>query len=266
VTSKVNVSLLAAIALVASTPITPLRAQQPAPSSQGPQAPSGNVSQPSGTAVQTPNRGESPEFTQIVAAVIGRENQLLKNLGTYTPRVETYIQEYRPDSELGSVPVKDHYFLGRIDFRRGIAVRSFLPQPGLGKRIERDFTDEISRLYSVHYQPNAFAYTVAMDTSRFDRQHYQFDFVRREFLGDIRCLVFDVKPKPHAGIGLFEGRIWVEDRDDNIVRSTALMRGRRDSLRIFTLTAGARISSPAFGFRFTFTVRNQISSTRSIEP
>ena len=57
-----------------------------------------------------------------------------------------------------------------------------------------------------------------MDTARFDRQHYQFDFVRREFLGDVRCLVFDVTPRSHSGTGLFEGRIWVEDQEDHIIR------------------------------------------------
>jgi hypothetical protein len=220
-TSKVNTTLLAAVALAAATSTKPVRAQQPNPSSQGSQTSAGGLTQPTGSQVQTPfspNGGESPEFARIVDTVVGRENQLMKNLRSYGPRVESYIQEYRPDSELGSVPVNDHYFLGRIDFRRGIAVRSFLPQPGLGKRIVQDFTEQISRLYSLRYQPSAFAYTIAMDTSRFDRRHYQFDFVRREFLGDIRCLVFDVKPKPGAGIGLFEGRIWVEDRDYNIVR------------------------------------------------
>src|SRR5439155_974845 len=67
-------------------------------------------------------------------------------------------------------------------------------------------------------QPRSFAHTIIMDTSRFDRQHYDFQFVRREFLGEIRCLVFDVAPQKHAGTDLFKGRIWAEDQDYNIVR------------------------------------------------
>jgi hypothetical protein len=171
--------------------------------------------------VQTPfsaSRGESPEFTRVVNTIIARENQLVKSLGNYSPRVETYIQDIRPDPELGAVPVNDHYFLGRIDFKRGVDVRSFLPEAGFSTRILTDFAKEISRLYSIRYEPDAFAYTIAPDTSRFDRQHYDFEFVRHEFLGDVRCVVFDVKPKPHAGVGLFEGRIWAEDQDYNIVR------------------------------------------------
>jgi len=42
--------------------------------------------------------------------------------------------------------------------------------------------------------------------------------VRREFLGDTRCLVLDVSPRKGAGSGRFLGRIWVEDQDFNIVR------------------------------------------------
>lgn len=213
------------LALFAVTIVASARGQQQAaqtPGAAGPaEATPGYTPQPSESQVQTPfspQPGESPQLTQIVNTIIARENQLVRNLRNYKPRVETYIQDMRPDPELGVVPVSDHYFLGSLDFNRGLDVRSFLPEPGLGTRMVKDFGGEFSRIYSLHYQPQAFAYTIVMDTGRFDRKHYQFEFVRREFLGDVRCLVFDVKPRPHAGVGLFEGRIWVEDQDFNIVR------------------------------------------------
>jgi hypothetical protein len=188
---------------------------------QATQAGSGHTPQASEADVQTPsspNPGESPEFTRIVNSFIARENRLIANLRNYSPRVETYIQDMRPDPELGAVPVHDHYFLERLDFKKGLVVRSLLPQSGGGSHLAKGFGSDLSRLYSMRYQPAAFAYTIVMDTGRFNRQHYDFEFVRREFLGDVRCLVFDVKPKRHAGMGLFEGRIWVEDQDYNIVR------------------------------------------------
>jgi protein involved in polysaccharide export with SLBB domain len=43
-------------------------------------------------------------------------------------------------------------------------------------------------------------------------------YVRREFLGEVRCLVFDVAPVNRQQAGKFVGRIWVEDRDAAIVR------------------------------------------------
>jgi hypothetical protein len=52
----------------------------------------------------------------------------------------------------------------------------------------------------------------------FDRQHYRIEYLRREFLGEVRCLVFDVDPLPNAGKGRFVGRIWVEDQEYHIVR------------------------------------------------
>jgi hypothetical protein len=49
-------------------------------------------------------------------------------------------------------------------------------------------------------------------------KNYQLEYVRREFLGDIRCLVFDVSPRDRKSVGRFIGRLWVEDRDFHIVR------------------------------------------------
>ncbi|HXJ94791.1 MAG TPA: M48 family metalloprotease [Terriglobia bacterium] len=186
-----------------------------------PQVQPGYSPQDGETQVQAPfssNAGESAELTRIVNSFIARENQLVKNLRNYTPRVETYIQDMRPDPELGAVPVHDHYYLERLDFKKGFDVHSLLPGPDGGSRLAKDLGSDFSRLYSLHYEPGAFAYPIVMDMSRFNRQHYNFEFVRREFLGDIRCLVFDVKPKPHAGVGRFGGRIWVEDQDYNVVR------------------------------------------------
>ena len=59
---------------------------------------------------------------------------------------------------------------------------------------------------------------VYADRTDFDRDHYDFRYARREFLGDVRCLVFDVTPKKGSGKGRFLGRIWVEDQGYNIVR------------------------------------------------
>ena len=58
-----------------------------------------------------------------------------------------------------------------------------------------------------------------IDPSGFDQQHYDFSFVRREFLGSVRTWVFDVHPKADVkGIGRFYGRIWIEDEGGNVVR------------------------------------------------
>jgi hypothetical protein len=76
----------------------------------------------------------------------------------------------------------------------------------------------VTKLFKFEYQPLGFSWMIFADREDFDRNHYEFKYVRREFLGDVRCLVFDITPKKDAGKGRFVGRIWVEDQDYNIVR------------------------------------------------
>src|SRR5580700_9926670 len=52
----------------------------------------------------------------------------------------------------------------------------------------------------------------------FQKKYYKFTFVRREFLGEVRCLVIDIQPREDQKVSRFMGRIWVEDQDYNIVR------------------------------------------------
>jgi hypothetical protein len=70
----------------------------------------------------------------------------------------------------------------------------------------------------VSYFPEGFAQMALIDTRNFDRKTYKFDYVRREFLGDVRCLVFDLSPVDSEQPGKFIGRIWVEDQGSFIVR------------------------------------------------
>ena len=46
----------------------------------------------------------------------------------FTPMVETYIQNLKPDQELGDVPVSDSYFIGRLGTRPTRAVEHQLPR------------------------------------------------------------------------------------------------------------------------------------------
>ena len=152
-------------------------------------------------------------FDAVVDRVIEREHFFLTQVRKQHPLIETYIQNTRKDEELGEVPSSDRYFLGRLDLSNGTRDDSFLGQPGFGSR----FLSKLTTFYSLKFLPLGFAQMVILD-SDFERQYYDFRFVRREFMGEVRCIVIDVQPKPHAGNGRFVGRIWVEDRDYNIVR------------------------------------------------
>ena len=72
-------------------------------------------------------------------------------------------------------------------------------------------------MYALQFLPLGFAQMVVVD-SDFQKRNYDFTFVRREFLGEMRCLVIDLHPKEGDKTARFLGRIWVEDQDYNIVR------------------------------------------------
>lgn len=154
-------------------------------------------------------------FDQVVDRITSREQENLKELRKYTPVVETYIQNMKLDPNYGPVPDTDKYFLGRMEMSNGgMRNRSYLKQAGFLKKM----ADTLTSVYSIHYMPLGFMSMIVLDGQSFDRAHYDFKYVRREFLGDVRCLVIDVSPKPRSGQGRFLGRIWVDDQDYNIVR------------------------------------------------
>ena len=151
---------------------------------------------------------------QLIGRIIMREHALMDMLKSRTPVVETYLQDLKPDPQLGAVPKDDRYFLGRMDLSESIDRKTFLNDENIQKHLLGGFT----KFFKVQYQPLGFSWMIFADRNDFDRQHYDFQFVRREFLGDVRTLVFDVTPKKGTGNGRFLGRIWVEDQDFNIVR------------------------------------------------
>ena len=153
---------------------------------------------------------------QLVDRVVTNENRLNQQIRQYTPLVETYIQNLKPDKDLGYVPAGDKYFLGRADFHKGVELVSLSETQGKGKKVFGSIGNFFS--FAMQFLPDGFLQMIFLDTNGFDRQHYKFDYVRREFLGEVRCLVFDVTPLEKSGKGRFLGRIWVEDQDFNIVR------------------------------------------------
>jgi hypothetical protein len=169
----------------------------------------------------------TPEQAALVDRAIAREKVLIKEIQQRTPLVETYIQDTKPDVKLYEVPVDDQYMLSRVDFGKGFFDKSYEPRSSAqhGKWFKGSLasitglTKALGLDRSFTYNPTGFMEMMFIDPSGFDRQHYEFSYVRREFLGTVRAWVFDVHPKTSVkGMGRFYGRIWVEDQDGNIVR------------------------------------------------
>jgi hypothetical protein len=156
-------------------------------------------------------------FDKMVDRVIQREHLFVETMRRMHPLVETYIQNIREDEEHKVSPTADTYFLGRADFAN-------TPEEVLFEKDQPSKTGHfvsplktLANLFQTRYIPNGFAQMALVDRD-FQKSNYYFEYVRQEFLGEIRCVVVDVRPREKAPKGLFEGRIWVEDRDFNIVR------------------------------------------------
>jgi len=175
------------------------------------------------TADQTqpqPGNSTSSSVTTVNQAIdrmIAREHDENATIRRYNPIIETYIQDMKPDKDMGAIPVKDHYFLGQANLSKGVVDNSMLDKKK-GKMAEFNPLSHVSDYFTTSYVPEGFLQMIYLDTTFFDRQHYQYDYVGREFLGEVRCLVFDVTPLPKSGKGRFKGRVWAEDQGFTIVR------------------------------------------------
>jgi len=149
---------------------------------------------------------------QMVDRVIERERVVVAQMTHLHPIAETYIQNLKSDHDSVVVPASDQYFLGRLDLSDGVGDQLFEKQTGLSLRSLNPFPG----LFSRKFLPVGFAQMVMLDRD-FQKKNYDFKFVRQEFLGEVRCVVLDVQPKGNAG-GRFLGRMWIEDREYNIVR------------------------------------------------
>jgi hypothetical protein len=168
-------------------------------------------------AAAAPQPADQPRTMEaVVDKITANENKLNDDIRKYSPLVETYIQNLKPDPALGFVPAGDKYFLGKADFAKGVNLVSLSDTETKGKKIFTGIGNFFS--FAMQYLPDGFLQMIFIDTNGFDKQHYKFDYVKREFLGEVRCLVFDLTPLPKSGKGRFLGRIWVEDQDYHIVR------------------------------------------------
>ena len=164
----------------------------------------------------------TPQQQRLVQQAIAREKVIVKQIQKSTPVVQSYIQDVRPDPKLYQVPVSDQYMIGRVDFGKAFTADEYAQAQRSEKRHgwlagSFSFMSDLTKAFHLENSPTGFMAMMFIDPTGFDQQHYEFGFVRREFLGTVRTWVFDVRPK-EKGAGRFFGRIWVEDQDGNVVR------------------------------------------------
>ena len=152
----------------------------------------------------------------VTERIFVQEAKLVETMRGYTPLVETYIQRLKPDEDLWTIPDKDRYFLGRLVLDDKRLNNQSFKDHNKGRFMTR-VLDRLDSFYRINYHQQSFMQMVFLNSS-FDKDHYDLKYVRQQFLGEVRTLVFDVVPRPHADETRFQGRIWVEDQDYNIVR------------------------------------------------
>ena len=206
---------------------TPESAAQSSPASSREQREPQPGAAPASTA---PASVASATMDQVVDRAIEREHALMEMLKTRTPLVETYLQNLKFDPKVGPVPVQDHYFLGRMDLGESVDRRDYLPKD---TSFESRLLGGFNRLFKFEYKTMGFSWMIYADRDDFNRRTYDFKYVHREFLGDIRCIVFDVSAKPGTGNGRFRGRIWVEDQNYSIVRLNGFYEPRPSNAYFF---------------------------------
>jgi len=169
----------------------------------------------------------TPEQTALLERAIANEKVMEKELQKRIPMVQTYIQNVKPDADLATVPVSDKYILSRVDFDKSFEADGYRERSkGLlqGSRGALNYLSKALGL-SAEYVPTGFMDMMFIDAANFDRQHYEFGFVRNDFLGTVHTQVFDVLPKEKNSSGRFTGRIWIEDQDGAVVRVNGIFSG-----------------------------------------
>jgi len=201
---------------------------------------------------QSQDQLSSRILAQIVGKIIERENQEMEIIRKYSPLVETYVQKVsnkKPD-QASWEPDGDRYFMGRANFSKGFNLE---PIADRKDSLLHQTVADINRFFGIgiDYLPKGFLQMIYPDTNGLDTRTYNFAYVRREFLGEVRTLVFDVTPMPKAGKGRFAGRIWVEDEAFTIVRFNGSFTGNGESFRKFhfdswRVNTGPNLWLPAF--------------------
>jgi hypothetical protein len=147
---------------------------------------------------------------EIIKKFAAKETEFSQARNNYTYRQTLKVQVL----DFGGNPTREQWDL--------VEDIIFTPE---GKRMEKVVKAPVSTLESILVTPEdeqdlrnvqPFVLTTA------DVPNYQLDYLGREKVDEIGCYTFSVKPLPKkmaVGKRYFEGEIWVDDRDLQIVKS-----------------------------------------------
>ncbi len=176
----------------------------------------------------------TPAQSALIDKSIAREAVVIKTLRERAPIVETYIQNMRPDPVMGQVPDSDVHFLARVNFGKVINDQGYVQEKQDTKGFLKHSLSYLTGLSgSLHltYHESGFVQMLLVDSNSYNRQMYNFNFLRNDFLGTIPTVVFDVQPAKKTAVGRFAGRIWIDRNSGNIVRFNGSFSGAEKDVR-----------------------------------
>lgn len=181
------------------------------------------------TAVSTPAPAHAKQFSPdaLILKMAENEREIIKDISSKAPVVETYLQVMSPNGELA---VDDRYFVSRIRMGKGLLDDVYLePREVMAdihpkRRSILQVVDDLAARTVEHkpltYDARGFMELLGPDVHGFNPSKYRFHYLGTEFLGDVNTHVYNVEPK-HKG--LFDGRFWIEP-NGHLVRFTGVFR------------------------------------------
>jgi hypothetical protein len=149
---------------------------------------------------------DAPESAALAHAafdrIVEREQHTMQEMRKYSPRAETYLQEFKIDPELGPVVAGDQYYLGRLTFGKTLQQATFHPDQQFLTRILGGVHKRVLPLYGVRFNlssPGIFIVNVIAPT-----------------IPSLSCIVNSqacslvITSRNPCRLWLVQGRIWVE--------------------------------------------------------
>jgi len=148
-----------------------------------------------------PPKGVTPE--EIIQRFTAKEKEWKQAREHYTFQQSIKVKQLNGEDVVG-----EYEQVSEISYQGGAPVKKILlkPQPTLQLSPE-DSQDLESRA----------TFTISTD----ELPDYKVDYVGQQKVDELHCYVFEVSPKQmDAGRRYFQGRIWIDDRDLQIVKNT----------------------------------------------
>src|SRR5713226_2089760 len=192
----------------------------------------------------------------VIDRVITNENRANQQIRQYSPLVETYIQNLKPDKDLGYTPAGYKYFLGRADFSKGVSLVSLTDTNSKGKKIFGSIGNFFS--FAMQFLPDGFLQMIFTTPNGFDKQHYKFDTCAVN--SSAKCAAWCSTSRPRkspARAGSLAASGW-KIRITTLSALTAPTAAAGTPAGIFTSTAGAPMCSRVSGCLPSYIARNEI--------